>query len=532
MDPPVSTNKRNVASFSDLPTESMNEIFKNFQNDKQSLYYCALVNRYWCQLAIPWLWSQPIFISNSSDSKDESIPPIETYISCLENDTLLELGIPIPSQRPLFQYTTFMKRLDHDGLCAEVVWWLRNGLTREQLQLMRVVRPLSSEVKAILNAVITALYRHFIRNVNLQMIVLKGTGWELDIPNIFSTINDLRPGMSNLRTLCYNIQPRLQKQIYENMLALLELLPNLCKNIEKLEFSMNTIDHNLERVFSNIISSQNNLGKFIFDCEIGPISKVIFALHIHSQSITFIELRNINLRGISLDFLKDCSYLRDLRLYDCKGISSQQLDPIKQSPLKLMTLYLKSPDMDSDVISLIIEVAGTKLQNLFLMITSSLSSNIFNYCPDLKLIYLDFRKKRLVFPILQAIKGLPLEYLAIHCETNPLEFLRDNLPITLKQLEIDVGNFLAEDLAALLKDCQSPLTTIIIHEESQRTLDKYIPILINFALEKNTLQTVGLHFLGSLLSFLPSIQELKKYVKVTNPSEISIQTSHTYLFNE
>ncbi|GBC09595.1 hypothetical protein RclHR1_00090029 [Rhizophagus clarus] len=528
MDPKILSNKRKIiASFSDLPPESMNEIFKNFQDDKLSLYYCSLVNRYWCQLAIPWLWSQPIF---NSESRDEYISPVETLISCLDNNSkikLSELRIPIPLHRPLFKYATFIKKLDHAELCAETVMWLRNGLTREQLRIMRVVLPLSLEVKNILNNVITELYKHFIKNSNLQMIILKGTGWGLDIPNILS-INNLRSGISNLRTLCYSIQPTLQIQIYENMLKFLELLPNLCKDIENLELSMNIIDHNLERIFYNIISSQNNLTKFIFDCEIGPISKIINSLYTQTNSITFIEFRNIDFYSISLEFLIHCSNLRDLRLYYCKGISLQQLLPIRSSPLNLKTLYLKSPVILSEVISLIIELAGVKLQNLFLTINTYLFDNIFNFCPDLKSIDLDFRNENIIIPILSSIKILPLEYLAIHCCTNPLKCLKDNLPLTLKHLEIDVGIFQAEDLEDLLIDCQAPLKTMIIREGLRRISDNYIPILIDFILKKKTLQSVGFHFLGGSSSFSPSIQELKKYVKVIKPS---IHNTHTYLWS-
>ncbi|PKY50758.1 hypothetical protein RhiirA4_446526 [Rhizophagus irregularis] len=532
MEPQILSNKqKNIASFSNLPPESMNEIFKNFHDDKRSLYYCSLVNRYWCQLAIPWLWSQPIF---NSESKDESISPIETLISCLDINSkiqLSELKIPIPSQRPLFEYTTFLKKLDHAELCAEVVMWLRNGLTREQLRIMRVVLPLSLEVKNILNIIIKELYKHFIKNSNLQMIILKGTGWGLDIPNIL-TINNLISGISNLRTLCYSIQPMLQIQIYENMLKFLDSLPNLCKDIENLELSMNTIDNNLERIFYNIIISQNNLNKFIFDCEFGPISKIINSLYTQSNSITFIEFRNIDFYCISLEFLLYCSYLKDLRLYDCKNITLQQLLPIRNSSnLNLKTLYLKSPDLESEVISLIIESSGMKLQNLFLIINSYLSNNIFNFCPDLKLIDLDFRIENIITSILSSIKFLPLEYLAIHCCTNPLKSLKENLPLTLKQLEIDVGIFQAEDLDDLLKDCQAPLKTMIIREGLRRILDNYIPILIDFTLKKKTLQTVGFYFLGGSSSFSPSIQELKKYVKVIKPSEISNHNTHTFLWS-
>ncbi|PKK65352.1 hypothetical protein RhiirC2_853671 [Rhizophagus irregularis] len=532
MDPQILSNKqKNIASFSNLPPESMNEIFKNFHDDKRSLYYCSLVNRYWCQLAIPWLWSQPIF---NSESKDESISPIETLISCLDINSkiqLSELKIPIPSQRPLFEYTTFLKKLDHAELCAEVVMWLRNGLTREQLRIMRVVLPLSLEVKNILNIIIKELYKHFIKNSNLQMIILKGTGWGLDIPDIL-TINNLISGISNLRTLCYSIQPMLQIQIYENMLKFLDSLPNLCKDIENLELSMNTIDNNLERIFYNIIISQNNLTKFIFDCEFGPISKIINSLYTQSNSITFIEFRNIDFYCISLEFLLYFSYLKDLRLYDCKNITLQQLLPIRNSSnLNLKTLYLKSPDLESEVISLIIESSGMKLQNLFLIINSYLSNNIFNFCPDLKLIDLDFRIENIITSILSSIKFLPLEYLAIHCCTNPLKSLKENLPLTLKQLEIDVGIFQAEDLDDLLKDCQAPLKTMIIREGLRRILDNYIPILIDFTLKKKTLQTVGFYFLGGSSSFSPSIQELKKYVKVIKPSEISNHNTHTFLWS-
>src|SRR5207237_3167875 len=116
---------------------------------------------------------------------------------------------------------------------------------------------------------------HFIENANLQLINLKGTGWELDIPNILtiSTVDDLRSGIENLRTLCYNIQPMLQKQKYENMLSFLEHLPNVCNNIEKLELSVNIIDCDLERVFSNIISSQNSIIQFILYCDFVLIIK-------------------------------------------------------------------------------------------------------------------------------------------------------------------------------------------------------------------------------------------------------------------
>ncbi|CAG8774874.1 13038_t:CDS:1, partial [Acaulospora morrowiae] len=40
-----------------LPSECLEEIFKYLHDDLVSLHSCALVNRSWCRIAIPLLWS-------------------------------------------------------------------------------------------------------------------------------------------------------------------------------------------------------------------------------------------------------------------------------------------------------------------------------------------------------------------------------------------------------------------------------------------------------------------------------------------
>ena len=45
----------------DLP-EISSDIIKYLRNDLNTLYSLALVNRFWCQLAIPLIWEDPFSI--------------------------------------------------------------------------------------------------------------------------------------------------------------------------------------------------------------------------------------------------------------------------------------------------------------------------------------------------------------------------------------------------------------------------------------------------------------------------------------
>src|SRR3954454_17371574 len=98
----------------------------------------------------------------------------------------------------------------------------------------------------------------------------------------------------------------LQKQRYENMLTLLEILAIYVM----IELFMNKINYNLERVFSNIISSPNNINQFIFDCEIRLISRIISPLHIQCYGENYLASLAISrLSLICLIFLIFLIYL-------------------------------------------------------------------------------------------------------------------------------------------------------------------------------------------------------------------------------
>src|SRR5688500_6509412 len=86
-----------------LPADCLNEIFECLDDDKVALHSCLLVNRFWCKISVPTLWT--------------SIQNYKTWIACLpneskeilyKNDILLSSSTSKP---PLFNYVAFIKDL-------------------------------------------------------------------------------------------------------------------------------------------------------------------------------------------------------------------------------------------------------------------------------------------------------------------------------------------------------------------------------------------------------------------------------------
>src|SRR5688572_17180506 len=97
----------------DLP-EISTYIIRNLRNNVNTLYSLALVNRFWCRLAIPLLWEDPFSIKY----QENTFHFIDTYFLFLnDNDKskVKELGFykfDSNLQNPLFNYPSLIKTLD------------------------------------------------------------------------------------------------------------------------------------------------------------------------------------------------------------------------------------------------------------------------------------------------------------------------------------------------------------------------------------------------------------------------------------
>src|ERR1044072_2124112 len=66
----------------DLP-EISNDIIQNLRNNFNTLYSLALVNRFWCRLAIPLLWEDPFSINFQ---KNSTFRFLDTYLLSSNGD--------------------------------------------------------------------------------------------------------------------------------------------------------------------------------------------------------------------------------------------------------------------------------------------------------------------------------------------------------------------------------------------------------------------------------------------------------------
>ena len=100
----------------DLP-EISSYIIQNLHNNINTLYSLALVNRFWCRLAIPLLWKDPF---SMHIRYQENLPPhfLDTYFLFLnDNDKskVKELGFyefDSNLHKPLFNYPSLIKTID------------------------------------------------------------------------------------------------------------------------------------------------------------------------------------------------------------------------------------------------------------------------------------------------------------------------------------------------------------------------------------------------------------------------------------
>ncbi|CAG8631573.1 9983_t:CDS:2, partial [Racocetra persica] len=123
-----------------LPADVLCQIFQNL-SDQKSLYSCLLVNRLWCATSVEYLWSKPfrfIYTCNiiscncHKESRiSRSSKLIEIYLSCLtekEKIFLMENGIKLPFESPLFDYAAFIRYLDLDEFYTSIRDWLESNI--------------------------------------------------------------------------------------------------------------------------------------------------------------------------------------------------------------------------------------------------------------------------------------------------------------------------------------------------------------------------------------------------------------------
>src|SRR5260363_203695 len=88
-----------------LPLDCYDIIFNNLRHNYKNLFSCALVNRQWCRIIMPILWSEP-------KKHFKNIKLIRIFLLTLNSEEqapLIPFKLNLPSYpRPLFEYTSYI----------------------------------------------------------------------------------------------------------------------------------------------------------------------------------------------------------------------------------------------------------------------------------------------------------------------------------------------------------------------------------------------------------------------------------------
>src|ERR1700748_3664896 len=112
----------------DLP-EISSYIIQNLCNNINTLYSLALVNRFWCRLAIPLLWEDPFSVRCLDNLPSRFI---DTYILFLSDNDKSKMKTQLYSKfskfdsnlyKPLFNYPSLIKTIDFYRVRLHITNW-------------------------------------------------------------------------------------------------------------------------------------------------------------------------------------------------------------------------------------------------------------------------------------------------------------------------------------------------------------------------------------------------------------------------
>src|SRR2546421_3137434 len=101
--------------FSGNLPEISTHIIQYLRNNFETLYSLALVNRFWCRLAIPLLWEDPFSIKYRKHLPTHFLHFLDTYFLFLSDDDKTKFEQVMPCEfdsnlkKPLFNYPSYIK---------------------------------------------------------------------------------------------------------------------------------------------------------------------------------------------------------------------------------------------------------------------------------------------------------------------------------------------------------------------------------------------------------------------------------------
>ncbi|CAH1767923.1 6982_t:CDS:1, partial [Entrophospora sp. SA101] len=500
-------------SFQSFPPDCIPDVLKFLDDDLDALYSCLFVNRLWCRMTIPILWSNPFRFG----FHEKSAHLIHIYISCLPenhlNHLIKKVNLNLPRLfKPIFNYPKYLKIFQDDQFIFAIRKWLSIIEGSNDLY----------QCKNVL--LVHNLLSNYIFNNCVGISDLYSGDEDLSFPyyvNDISSFTGIERSLVKLNKFGYIFKSHnwnSSKSDYQSKIIcnLFNLLSNNSFNIKNLYFN---ISHSYEengdligvvKSMVDLIESQNNLQYLSFYEFWSPLDSLKIFNSLKSQSSTlrylcFKDLSQLNHLLPILSFLKN---LETLHLDNCcleNYDSSNSILKVLGSS-KIKNLYCRDDRPNANVekfIKPIIESSNINLKTISLDLISNSLIDVINFnCPNLthlslsilttrniqNLIYQENPQFLLLNSLINLLNSLKyLKHLHLHIDVllsifqSNDDFLRfsKSLPSSLLYFGIDF-EITSKRLGNLLKECPASLK-ILSFQRALDLNDECLKVLINYA---------------------------------------------------
>nr|CAG8593759.1 8885_t:CDS:2 [Entrophospora candida] len=337
-------------------SECLLRIFEYLKEDPNSLFSILLVNRTWCRVAVPILWSRPFELLKN---RKNNYHIMTTYFQCLEDDQKFPLQL-LKESSPSFDYPIFLRHLCCNTMMIVIELWFDNFLSNgiksdEEETCLRLL------VRQFLKLIMS-------KTPSLETLIL----WKNSL-NGYNIILAESLTNCNPNTLtCLNGLSVLKLDGNYNDLDLY-LLTKKCSKLKKIIINCE-INSNGLNLLNNLIRVQNCLK--VFKLGFKPENNLftnkvklglLDSLSLHQNTLGVIEFNRCNfIDCVTVEPLKHIKNLKELIFWKCINLTPEKMFPLRDlnfNELEKLEIYVH-PGISSDLIIKIIKSSNNKLKNL------------------------------------------------------------------------------------------------------------------------------------------------------------------------
>ncbi|GBB85036.1 hypothetical protein RclHR1_11600001 [Rhizophagus clarus] len=491
----------------DLP-ELTYGIIKYFHSDFATLHSCILVNRLWCNLAIPLLWENPFSIPT------ENYNFIKIYLNNYLNDDDLKTKFNeykiiynLSPSNTLFNYPRFLKYLNTFEIISCIKSW-SGFLKHERPKFIRLVY--------------TTLFKIFIENeLNLRI-------FEIEISvRYYDYFNDISELILQNTTFIYNIK---------------NLNLHIGYSDDSLHYRNTSSDKHIlirNRILQIINSHQNF--KEISLCYY-PLYLSLLNNYNYSNTLKSIILCHVDFKGITnlTEIFEQLHVLESVHILYCISLNISFVQQIINltKPFKLKSLLV---DRLSQIepLELLLRKSGDYLENFGFdfpntngkpLLLQQLLELTVKYCKNINYLYLSGIVSQITYLVLKLIENNQnLNYL----------FISTGFDST----KIECGSIILQNLGQILPSKLEYLNLFLAIEESdfeiflKNSQDTFIRKLLFYSsISQNILPSIKEHIMKKkrtkyLATVIPSSEEALLFDECTDLMSLDDEVKEFGLYN-